>query len=286
MIIRMRTAFNTVFLIGVIALILTSCTQEKPKQIKQEKKQSNLKIDTNQAFITFAFLNENKDSLVSLPVEDEKIKPELATHAIIENKVIPIIFSNTKLESQTSNGRQTSHNFANNGGSFFTFKEPVKQGDFALLVNQDFIDHNKVMPFIEKDKKTEEPTISILSKKYNRKIAKSATIAELEDQSQIILTLFEVKNDSALAVLSYLHHDQLITLDFPAKYDEMSTWRVDDGGIFDFENLQVLSVFQSDKSIKIATVFWGAEGYNLNLYESTDGVFKSIAEAYGYSAPL
>lgn len=66
----------------------------------------------------------------------------------------------------------------------------------------------------------------------------------------------------------------------------MSTWRVYDGGIFDFENLQVLAVFQSDKSIKIATVFWGAEGYNLNLYESTEGVFKSIAEAYGYSAPL
>lgn len=64
----------------------------KTKRNQARKKQSNLKIDTNQAFITFAFLNENKDSLVSLPVEDEKIKPELATHAIIENKVIPIIF--------------------------------------------------------------------------------------------------------------------------------------------------------------------------------------------------
>lgn len=221
-----------------------------------------------------------------MAVEDEKIKPEAATHAIIENKITPIDFSVTKPESESSNGRQTSHNFSNNGGTFFSLKEQIKEGDFALIVNQKFIDQNQILPFKKINKETNEQIKLKIAKHYNRKISQSSTLAELNNKAQINITLFEVKNDSALAVLTYLHNDQLITLDFPAKYDEMSTWRVDDGGVFDFENLQLLSIFQSDKSIKIATVFWGAEGYNLNFYESVDGVFKNIAEAYGYSAPL
>ncbi|WP_400262461.1 hypothetical protein ACFX5U_03025 [Sphingobacterium sp. SG20118] len=253
--------------------------QEKIKESSQEKK------DSTKDLIIFSFLNEKKDSLVSLPVENEKINPKLATYAIINNKMTPIIYSATKPESEASNGRQTSFNFSNNGGDFFIIKEKINEGDFALLVNQKFIDDNKFLPFKKTEKETSHQTKTTLSNKYNRHITKSLTIAELNNQDEINLTLFEVKNDSALAVLSYLHNNQIITLDFPAKYDEMSTWRVDDGGIFDFENLQVLSIFQSGKSIKIATVFWGAEGYNLNFYESTAGVFKSIAEAYGYSAP-
>jgi len=259
---------------------------ENPKQIKQEKKESNLKTDKAEAFVGFAFLNEKKDSLVSLAVEDEKIKPEVATHAIIENKITSIDFSGTKPESESSNGRQTSNNFSNNGGTFFSIKEQIKEGDFALIVNQKFIDQNQILPFKKMDKATDEQIKLKIAKQYNRKISQSSTLAELNNKAHINITLLEVKNDSALAVLTYLDNDQLITLDFPAKYDEMSTWRVDDGGVFDFENLQLLSIFQSDKSIKIATVFWGAEGYNLNFYESVDGVFKNIAEAYGYSAPL
>lgn len=278
--------FTTYLSVIIASSLLTSCMNEKPKQIKQEKKEINLKTDKAETFVGFAFLNEKKDSLVSLPVEDEKIKPEVATHAIIENRITPIDFSGTKPESESSNGRQTSNNFSNNGGTFFSIKEQIKEGDFALLVNQNFIDHNQILPFKKLDKETNEQIKLKIAKQYHRKISQSSTLAELNNKAQINITLFEVKNDSALAVLSYLHNDQLITLDFPAKYDEMSTWRVDDGGVFDFENLQVLSIFQSDKSIKIATAFWGAEGYNLNFYESTGGVFKSTAEAYGYSAPL
>lgn len=278
--------FTTFLSIIIASSLLTSCMNEEPKQIKQEKKESNLKTDKVEAFVGFAFLNEKKDSLVSLAVEDEKIKPEAATHAIIENKITPIDFSVTKPESESSNGRQTSHNFSNNGGTFFSLKEQIKEGDFALIVNQKFIDQNQILPFKKINKETNEQIKLKIAKQYNRKISQSSTLAELNNKAQINITLFEVKNDSALAVLTYLHNDQLITLDFPAKYDEMSTWRVDDGGVFDFENLQLLSIFQSDKSIKIATVFWGAEGYNLNFYESVDGVFKNIAEAYGYSAPL
>lgn len=277
---------KTFFSFVISTSLLASCVNEKPKLIKQEKKENNLKTDRTEAFVTFAFLNEKKDSLVSLAVENEKIKPEVATHAIIGDQITPIDFLGKKPESESSNGRQTSNNFSNNGGAFFSIKEQIKEGDFALLVNQNFIDDNQILPFKKIDKETNEQIKIKLAKQYHRKISQSSTVAELDNEAQINLTLFEIKNDSALAVLSYLHNDQLITLDFPAKYDEMSTWRVDDGGVFDFENLQILSIFSSDKSIKIATVFWGAEGYNLNFYESADIVFKSIAEAYGYSAPL
>lgn len=282
----MKATIKTIFYLTILTSITTSCTHKKAKEIKQEKIEQTIKADDTDPMIAFAFLNETKDSLVSLAIEDENIKPEVATHAIINSQIISIGFSGTKAESELSNGRQTSNNFSNNGGNFFSIKEQIKEGDFALLVDQKFLDHNRILPFQKTNKESEEQIKTKLSQQYNRRITQSSTIAELENGAQINITLFDIKNDSALAILSYVHNNQITTLDFPAKYDEMSTWRVDDGGIFDFESLQVLSIFTSDQSIKLATVFWGAEGYNLNFYESVDGKFKSIAEAYGYSAPL
>ncbi|ULT27062.1 hypothetical protein KUH03_09890 [Sphingobacterium sp. E70] len=44
-------------------------------------------------------------------------------------------------------------------------------------------------------------------------------------------------------------------MDFPATYDDISTWRVDDGGQFDNEAFQVLTVLRSEAGISFVSIF-------------------------------
>ncbi len=155
-----------------------------------------------------------------------------------------------------------------------------------MLVNKAFIDQYKIEKFTQVQRETSTNIREQLEKKYNRKINKSTTIAILSDESEFNLTVFENQQDSALAVFSYAKDEELINLDFPALYDDISTWRVDDGGQFDNDAFHILTVLRSAQGISFISIFWGAEGYELNFYQPKKNVFTSAAQAYGYSSPL
>jgi hypothetical protein len=190
------------------------------------------------------------------------------------------------MDNKESNGRQTAQNFANSEGSLFKISDAIKSGEFGMLVNKAFLDQYKIEQFTKVQKETSSAIKEQLEKKYNRKINKSTTVAILSDQSEFNLTVFENQQDSALAVFSYAKDEQLINLDFPALYDDISTWRVDDGGQFDNEAFQILTVLRSEQGISFISIFWGAEGYELNFYQPKKNLFTSMAQAYGYSSPL
>ncbi|OOG15992.1 hypothetical protein BWD42_23040 [Sphingobacterium sp. CZ-UAM] len=234
----------------------------------------------------FGFLNHQKDSLIALPMDQAMENPEKYNYVIIENQVSPLEFIQNKTDNKESNGRQTAQNFANSEGSLFTIKNEIKSGDFGMLVNQAFINQYKVEPFTKVHRETSTEVREKLEKKYNRKISKSTTVAVLKDKAEFNLTVFENQQDSALAVFSYTKEDQLINLDFPTTYDDISTWRVDDGGQFDNEAFQILTVLRSEVGISFVSIFGGAEGYELNFYQPKKDKFSSTAQAYGYSSPL
>lgn len=272
------------FILSAILILTIACSEKKATKSSTTSATKEHVVDSLNP--EFGFINQTRDSLLILPNDSVKQKSNLFEFAIIENKIVSIEFLKNQVENEKSNGRQTSYNFSLNGGDLFKINTKIDTGEFALLVNKTFVENNKIVSFIKKQDETDLKIKTLLEEKYKRKAIKSTTIAELENKSKINLTVFETKHDSALAVLSLVNDNETITLDYPAEYDETSTWRVDDGGEFNTEAIQILSILNDSNSIKLVVAFWGAEGYQLNLYESKNGVFKNSVEAYGYSAPL
>ncbi|MDM1294538.1 hypothetical protein HX021_09560 [Sphingobacterium sp. N143] len=273
----MKSLFLAMFL-----MLCSGCNnnqQQSKTVIKKEKKEKIISP-------YFGFLNQQKDSLIALPMDQVMESPENYNYVIVENQISPLEFVQNKLDSKGNNGRQTAQNFANSEGSLFKIKDNITSGDFGMLVNQAFIDQYKIEPFTKIQRETSPEIKEKLEKRYKRRISKSTAVASLEDHSEFNLTVFENQQDSALAVFSYVKNDQLIDLDFPAVYDDISTWRVDDGGQFDIEAFQLLSVLRSAEGINLISIFLGAEGYELNFYQPKNDKFSSAAQAYGYSSPL
>jgi len=273
----MKSLFLAIFLLTLCAC--NNDQQQSKPAIKSENKEKTISP-------YFGFLNEQKDSLIALPMDQAMEGPEQYNYVIVESQISPLEFVQNKIDNKESTGRQTAQNFANSEGSLFKIKEIVKSGEFGMLVNKAFIDQYKIEPFTKTQKETSPGLKEQLEKKYNRKINKSTTLAVLNDHAEFNLTVFENQQDSALAVFSYAKDEQLVNLDFPAVYDDISTWRVDDGGQFDNEAFQILTVLRSEEGISFISIFWGAEGYELNFYQPKKSQFISAAQAYGYSSPL
>ncbi|APU96076.1 hypothetical protein BV902_06770 [Sphingobacterium sp. B29] len=273
----MKSLFSAIFLLTLYAC--GNNQNQSKTAIKHENKEETISP-------YFGFLNQQKDSLIALPMDQAMEGPEKYNYVIVENQVSPLEFVQNKMDNKESNGRQTAQNFANSEGSLFKISDAIKSGEFGMLVNKAFLDQYKIEQFTKVQKETSSAIKEQLEKKYNRKINKSTTVAILSDQSEFNLTVFENQQDSALAVFSYAKDEQLINLDFPALYDDISTWRVDDGGQFDNEAFQILTVLRSEQGISFISIFWGAEGYELNFYQPKKNLFNSMAQAYGYSSPL
>ncbi|MNN22802.1 hypothetical protein D3C81_1361790 [compost metagenome] len=103
-------------------------------------------------------------------------------------------------------------------------------------------------------------------------------------EEKIALFVFEREADDMLASIAYIKGDTVLFKDFPAKYDESSTWRVDSGdepGLF-----EVLFLAHSDEGLLLGVSWAAPEGENLFVLKETNGVFQDTDLRNGrYWAP-
>jgi hypothetical protein len=96
---------------------------------------------------------------------------------------------------------------------------------------------------------------------------------------------YKLVGDSALASLILATQEGLFYFDFPAKYDEGSTWRVDDGGEFGLDYFNILAAFDHPEGYELITEWIAAEGYSMSFLKVKDGKFISIKDGSRYAAP-
>ena len=102
------------------------------------------------------------------------------------------------------------------------------------------------------------------------------------DNQSAYIVVFSPKKDSVLASL-VIGGKQFVYRDYPAKYDEGSTWRVDDGGEFSNDAIRILAVFRNQQGdLEIITEWAGAEGANIEYFKETKGKIEVIKEASRY----
>ena len=90
------------------------------------------------------------------------------------------------------------------------------------------------------------------------------------------------KKDSVLASL-VINDKQFVFRDYPAKYDEGSTWRVDDGGEFPNDAIRILAIFRNQQGdLEVITEWAGAEGANIEYFKCKNEKIEVIKESSRY----
>ncbi|MBC7863602.1 MAG: hypothetical protein IAF38_11540 [Bacteroidia bacterium] len=269
-----------------------------PPAIDSQTVGINLEDQTDTAGITkdlgieFGFCNSKGDKVL-LMSEDSLLKAAKFTKLVSYNYLLDDIkFVGRKKPTEQDNDRQTEYNFENCGGYLYDLKnETATPENSQVLLTENFLSNRKILPEIVEKYNTADLTKlkgelrMRIEKDKGRKIKKSLRIRRTGEQ-EIYLVEFALKKDSALAVLVYLNKSKFIYLDFSAKFDATSTWRVDDGGDFGMDYFKVLAVFECDGKIEIVTDWHGAEGVVTTYYREENGKFVEVKTESRYTAPL
>lgn len=271
--------------------IQEDAAQETAEGIIQEE------LKLNQIENIFAFGDESGKRLITLGYENGVVlsNPEAFNLAIGNNgEIYHIKFVKQQQANSMDTLRQTIYNFDNMAGYIFEAVE----GKFALnktylLAMDSKLNRNAFIQLIstrDMESKTTSykqaglETIKKVEEIKNRKVTKSSLISKTVDNTQICLFVFERKEDDMLASIAYINEDKVIFRDYPAKYDELSTWRVDAGdepGLF-----EVLFLAKSDEGLLLGITWAGPEGENIFVLKEKEGVFEETDLISGrYWAP-
>lgn len=245
---------------------------------------SNDSLDA--AGIEFGFCD--MDGKRMLMLTDSLPDPLLFTKVFsADYKLTDIRYLTKRKATAEDNGRENEFNFKNCKGYLYEVKENAVTRDHSVIfMTPAFISARKIIPLQPPTKKELSPAIkSRIESGKNRKIKDYRCLTSLGKDSAVYLFAFENKGDSALASLAYITTGKIVYEDFPALWNDMSTWRVDDGGNFGVEYFDLLAVFEKNGKLEIVTDWPGAEGKNTEYLREDGGTFKSLKQQGRYTAP-
>ena len=217
----------------------------------------------------------------------------------------PVQLNGAQLENEAENNyRDTYYNFDNLPGWLYQMQggrlleHPLNEYDAiwgaALLVDENYKNTSKILEL----KNRKDGSINIVSvsddvqnklkEKYGRNILTACASAVFGDNSeyQLVNVQFENKGTEALGVTALVENGEIKAVkEFPATYDEMSTWRVDDEG--EFGGLWADLVVLENGVLTLYTVDNGAEGSNYQSYVvKGDALCEGNVSTSLYQAPM
>jgi hypothetical protein len=238
--------------------------------------------------IEFGYTSSEGNEILTIKTEGLK-DPAKFSMAIAENgSQFAIQFVAQKEATASNNGRQNEYNFKDIGGFLYKVKAgKVSAEQSLMLVSADFLAKHKPLKFNPSASNSLSKAIRTkIEGEKGRKIKKSNLLRKLEGGQEIWLFVFQQKADSALASLAVVSEGKVIYQDFPALYNEISTWRVDDGGEFGLDDIHILAAFDYEGKIEIVTDWAGAEGFSIHFLQEDGKVFRSLKNDGRYCAPF
>ncbi len=236
----------------------------------------------------FGFANSEGNNILTTKTEGLK-DPAKFSMAIAENgSQFAIQFVAQKEATENDNGRQNEYNFKDIGGFLYKVKGGTVSAEQSLmLVTADFLTKHKPLKFNPSASNSlSKATRTKIEGEKGRKIKKSNLLRKLEGGQEIWLFVFQQKADSALASLAVVSEGKVIYQDYPALHNEISTWRVDDGGEFGLDDIHILAAFDYAGKIEIVTDWAGAEGFSIDFLQEDGKAFRSLKNDGRYCAPF
>ena len=227
------------------------------------------------------------------PVELNRYK-----YIIYNDHYYPVRFKGAQLENEEKNNyRDAYYNFDNLSGWLYEMEQgrllenPENEydaiWDAALLVDENYKNTTTILM-------TNVVALSgdlqkAFENKYGRKIitsCASAVFSDDDNEYQLVNVQFENKGTSALGVTALVENGEIkVVKEFPATYDESSTWRVDDGG--EFGGLWADLVALENGVLTLYTANSGAEGCNYQSFViQGDSLVNGKVSASYYQAPM
>jgi hypothetical protein len=115
-----------------------------------------------------------------------------------------------------------------------------------------------------------------IEKIKGRKVKSSWEIGVVGLEKTIYLILFERENDDMLASIVMKTPRKFVFKDYPAKYNESSTWRVDDGGSIYPDLFSILFASQTESGIVLGIKWAGAEGEVTTIFVENGDKFEDL----------
>ena len=226
-------------------------------------------------------------------------------YIVYNDRYYPVQLNGAQLENEAENNyRDTYYNFDNLPGWLYQMQggrlseHPLNEYDAiwgaALLVDENYKNTSKSLEL----KNRKDGSINIvavsdevqnkLKETYGRNIRAACASAVFGDNSeyQLVNVQFENKGTEALGVTALVENGEIKAVkEFPATYDEMSTWRVDDEG--EFGGLWADLVVLENGVLTLYTADNGAEGSNYQSYVvKGDALCEGNVSTSLYQAPM
>lgn len=242
--------------------------------------------------ISFGLLNVEKSLIIDLDDEeaDSLMSQSKKNYALINNKSYELRFNKIQEEGKDYTGRQTISEFDNVPGGLFYLPEKVKtDNEYVFLYKDDFLKNRKILA-VKKvfEDAIDNPVNSTLKKLFNNSITSSKLIATTTQNDSIFLSQLALKADTINVLLTAKSSTgKLFIKEYKEEYNEMSTWRVDDGGEFPMEYFSILNAFNTNGKIELITSFPGPEGGNFALeIPDSKNRYYTAKEIAAYWSPL
>jgi hypothetical protein len=285
-----------------ISLLLTGCFKEnvivQNNTSKEEQGQEAIipqpaesnYADINKLTNLFGFTNESGKLILLADQSKEAESLYNVNKAIGENgNVLTIKYLRAQKGNEKDSGRQTSQNFDNLSGQIFEITQgTAKENETYYLANDNEFNTKSILDSQEGNQtELDIAAIQEIEKVKNRKVQKSWEIGKIESDKTIYLILFEREKGDMLASIVLKTPTKIAFKDYPAKYNESSTWRVDDGGSVYSNMFSVLFASKTETGI-ILGIKWAAfEGEVTTLLKEKGDILEELnIETSRYTSPI
>jgi hypothetical protein len=279
-----------ILFIIVIILTLTGCLKQDvtipnnpgnggpPKGDTTAQPPVNNYTDIDTLSNLFGFTNETAKYIILAGSLEEGQSIVTINKAIGENgNLLTIKYLRRQEKNEKDNGRLTAQNFDNLAGYIFEITQgTAKQNETYYLINDKF--NAKSILDSQKGNQAEIDAAAKeeIEKIKGRKVKSSWEIGVVGLEKTIYLILFERENDDMLASIVMKTPRKFVFKDYPAKYNESSTWRVDDGGSIYPDLFSILFASQTESGIVLGIKWAGAEGEVTTIFVENGDKFEDL----------
>lgn len=231
----------------------------------------------------FGLSNAKGDQVILLN-HDENIPRQL--NAILpsgENCLLTFVEKRTRKPEDT--GRQTAKNFDNLGGVVFqTMKECLTGDQTVVLVDPDHLDKHTPVPVKPDDfSPVDSADISRIEAAKKMKVQSSWNLAGLGPDATIALVQFIPQRNKNIASLVLITKKHIVFEDYRGNTkNDNSVWRVDDGGVFNPRDFQILAAFRTSSGYELIRAWAGPEGESSALLREEGAKFLTVLTQYRY----
>ncbi|QJD82646.1 hypothetical protein [Cohnella herbarum] len=257
---------------------VTPTESASPTSSSQPSPEKSELLELSKVESVFGFADSQGKMMITLPSQSEQettlsddVLKQL-NKAVGENgAVISIRYRRHQASSEGDNGRQSAQNFNHLEGDIFEAVEgKAEPNQSYLLVNDaqfEIRSLTKLSP--ASDQVPSNSVTEQISKAKDRAIDHSWHMATTDEGQQIYLVQFARQGEQMLASLVIRDKEQWIFMDYPAVYNENSTWRVDDQAQISPEMFSFLFAARSTEGIVLGVKWMGAEGENLKILKQS-----------------